>query len=138
MHFHPLPLLLLSPQPCHKTFFLSDLYYLCQQRAYGSIRPSWEVQIVTGVMWTGSLHMPLLVPSSSSQSSANHRLGIYLHEFNSALCHFFTLCCRRKRLDNKNKREKNIQENHSISQHSTVALGELFLNLKPPHPQLQS
>lgn len=27
-------------QPCHKTVFLSALYYLCQQRAHGSMRPS--------------------------------------------------------------------------------------------------
>lgn len=48
--------------------FRGALYYLCQRSSHGSIRPSWKIQIVTGLMWAGSLHMPSRVFFSPSQS----------------------------------------------------------------------
>lgn len=45
------------PSCCHGEVFAPALYYLCQQRVRVAVRPSWEVQIVTGGMPTGSLHM---------------------------------------------------------------------------------
>ena len=102
-------------------------------RAYGSIRPGWEVQIVTGVMWTGSLHMPPLVPPPGSQSSANHRLRIYLFEFNSAFCHLFTRWSRSKRWDKKNTQEKKRRDKRA-TQFPNNPLSEAVLYVKPPRP----
>lgn len=102
---HPTPLSAFSPRSLSafpnavtkQSFSLPCIIFVSRE-AHGSIRPSWEIQIVTGVMWTGSLHMPPLVPPCSAQSSANRRLRIYLYDFHSALCHLFTLSSWSKRV----------------------------------------
>lgn len=63
---------LLFPSCCHGGAVVPALYYLCQQRIRGPIRPSWRVQIVTGLMWSGSLHKPQL---GSVLFFSNHKVG---------------------------------------------------------------
>lgn len=62
VHFLPVftfpPCGLRFPSCCHGGTLTPALYYLCQQRVHVPIRPSWQIQIVTGLMWTGSLHTP--------------------------------------------------------------------------------
>lgn len=123
------------PSAVTKQSFSPPCIISVSSEAHGSIRPSWEIQIVTGVMWTGSLHMPRLAPPSNTQSSANHRLRIYLYDFHSALCHLFTLPLAEAKDWIRRIHRKRRQENHSISQSAPVLHIEAS-SCKTPHPKL--
>lgn len=68
----------LFPACCHGVF-TSALYHLCQQRLRVPIRPSWQIQIVTGGYHPGHFTCLNWVPSSSNPRLGDFFISQFLH-----------------------------------------------------------
>lgn len=114
--------LLFPPNAVTQQSFSLPCIIFVSREAHGSIRPGWEVQIVTGVMWTGSLHMPPLVPPLLAALPRSILRKPQVENLSLRLPLSFVSFVYSLRLKPKSwirrthrKKKKKRQDNHSIS-----------------------